>query len=118
MATYPQLETGALTQFPIRKRRRARTVTNAAADGSSIKLADPAGEVTEWRLDYAELTDAEAAALQQFFEAAEGMLNGFTFLDPTANLLAWSGKLDEEVWERDPLLSATSFAVPPYLDCK
>ncbi len=40
---YPQLGTGAMSQFPIRKTRRTRTVTNRAADGSAIKLADPAG---------------------------------------------------------------------------
>lgn len=113
MLTYPQLATGAMSQFPVRKQRRLRTVTNTAADGSSIKLADPGAEITEWQLEYAELTDDEVAALQQFFAAAEGTLNGFTFLDPTANLLAWSGKLDEAVWQRAPLLSITSgFADP------
>jgi hypothetical protein len=105
MLVYPQLGTGALGQFPIRKQRRARTVVNAAADGSSFKLADPAGTTTEWTLAYACLTDGEKAALEQFFAAAEGTLNGFTFLDPTANLLSWSGKLDEAVWARDPLVS-------------
>jgi|CZKE01.1.fsa_nt_gi hypothetical protein len=105
MLVYPQLGTGALGQFPIRKQQRARTVVNAAADGSSFKLADPAGTTTEWTLAYACLTDGEKAALEQFFAAAEGTLNGFTFLDPTANLLSWSGKLDEAVWARDPLVS-------------
>jgi hypothetical protein len=113
MLVYPQLGTGALSQFPVRKRRRLRTVTNTAADGSSIKLADPAAEITEWQLEYAELTDDEVAALQQFFAAAEGTLNGFTFLDPTANLLAWSDKLDEAVWERAPLLSVAGGIADP-----
>jgi hypothetical protein len=31
MLTYPQLGTGALSQFPIRTERRARTVMNAAS---------------------------------------------------------------------------------------
>jgi hypothetical protein len=31
-------------------------------------------------------------------------LRTFTFLDPTDNLLAWSEKLDEAAWQRDPLL--------------
>jgi len=113
MLVYPQLATGALGQFPIRKQRRARTVVNAAADGSSFKLADPAGTTTEWTLEYAWLTDGEMAALEQFFAAAEGTLNGFTFLDPTANLLAWSGKLDGAVWERDPLVSVTGGMADP-----
>src|ERR1035441_8859924 len=62
MPTYPQLGSGALSQFPVQKTRRLRTVVNQAADGSTIKLADPAAEVTEWLLTYADLRDAEAAA--------------------------------------------------------
>ena len=68
MPTYPQLGSGALSQFPVQKTRQLRTVVNQAADGSTIKLADPAAEVTEWLLTYADLSDAEAAALRAFFD--------------------------------------------------
>jgi hypothetical protein len=105
MLVYPQLATGALSQFPIRKQHRRRTVLNTAADGTSIKLADPNGEVTQWQLAYADLSDAELGALEQFFSAAEGTLNGFVFLDPAGNLLAWSSKLDDQVWTAGPLLA-------------
>jgi hypothetical protein len=105
---YPQLATGALCQFPMRKSRRMRTITNRAADGSAIKLADPAAEITEWRLEYVDLSDQEADALRDFFTAAEGSLNGFTFLDPAGNLLAWSEQLDEAAWQKEPLLTVTA----------
>jgi hypothetical protein len=105
MLAYPQLGTGALSHFPVRKRRRMRTAVNVMADGSSIKLADPPGEFTEWILEYSQLSDAELAVIQQFFTAAEGTLNTFTFLDPTSNLLARSDQLDNAVWVRGPLLS-------------
>src|SRR3954469_1390380 len=98
--TYPQL-----VQYPIMKRVRRRTVTNRAADGRTVKLVDPAGAVTEWQLRYSELSDEEAGALQDFFLAVEGTLGEFTFLDPTANLLAWSDRLDEAVWLKAPLLT-------------
>src|ERR1022692_3400646 len=107
MLVFPQLMTGALSQFPVQKRRRLRTVVNAAPDGSFVKLADPNGEYTEWSLAYALLSDDEISALQQFFAAAEGTLNGFTFLDPTANLLAWSDLLTNAVWQGGPLLTLT-----------
>ena len=110
---YPQLETGALSQFPLRKTRRTRTVTNRAADGSTIKLADPAGVITEWNLAYSDLSDQEAATLRMFFEAAEGSLNSFTFLDPSGNLLAWSDRLNNEVWQRDPALTLTGDVADP-----
>jgi hypothetical protein len=113
MAAYPQLESGALSQFPVRKTRRARTVVNQAVDGSTMKLADPASQVTEWVLTYTDLSDEEAAALRAFFIAAEGTLNGFTFLDPAGNLLAWSDQLDQGAWQKDPLLSLTGSVADP-----
>jgi hypothetical protein len=108
MLTYPQLSTGALAQFPVKKRRRSRTVVNAAADGSRVAYADPAGATIEWQLAYSDLSDAELAALQTFHATSEGSLNGFTFVDPTANLLAWSEDLSNPAWARAPMLSATA----------
>jgi len=113
MAVYPQLGTGALSQFPIVKRRRARTVVNTAADGSSIKLADVAGGSLEWQLQYSALGDSELAALQQFFTSMEGSLNAFTFLDPSANLLAWSEELDNAAWQAGPLLQLAGGVADP-----
>ena len=113
MLVYPQLATGALSQFPVHKRRRLRTVANTSLDGRAIKLPDPGAEITEWQLAYAGLTDDEVAALQQFFAATEGTLNGFTFLDPTANLFAWSDKLDNAAWAREPFFSITGGIADP-----
>ncbi|MGA2275597.1 MAG: hypothetical protein ABSH00_18755 [Bryobacteraceae bacterium] len=113
MSVYPQLVTGVMSQFPIVKQRRPRTVVNAAADGSSIKLADPAGATIEWQLQYANLSDAELAALQQFFTDMEGSLNSFTFLDPAANLLAWSEDLTNAVWEAAPFLTLSGGVADP-----
>ena len=113
MLVYPQLTTGALSQFPIQKRWRQRTVVNTAADGSAIKLADPSGALTEWQLQYAGLSDGELAALQQFFAAAEGTLNGFTFLDPAGNLFAWSDDLENAVWSLGSFLAKTGGVADP-----
>jgi len=41
MLVYPQLESGALSQFPVLKTRTTRTVVNRAADGSTVRLAEP-----------------------------------------------------------------------------
>jgi hypothetical protein len=113
MLVYPQLATGALSQFPVQKRRRLRTVVNTSLDGRAIKLADPAAEITEWQLAYAGLTDDEVAALEQFFAATEGTLNSFTFLDPTGNLFAWSDKLDNAAWAKDPFFSIAGGIADP-----
>jgi hypothetical protein len=105
MLVYPQLPTSALAQFPIQVRRQLRTLVNTAADGTVAKLSDAGAATIEWQLKYAGLSDAELAALLQFYTAAEGTLNNFTFVDPTANLLAWSNDLKNAVWDPAPLLS-------------
>jgi hypothetical protein len=108
MLVYPQLPTGALAQFPVQSRQMMRTLVNTAADGTVIKLADPGAASMEWQLRYAALSDAELATLLQFFTAAEGTLNSFTFVDPTANLLAWSDDLSNAVWDAAPFLASTA----------
>jgi hypothetical protein len=113
MLIYPQLTTGALCQYPAIKRRRARTVVNKAADGSRIAYADAAGETMEWQLAYIGLTDEEVAALQAFHAETEGSLNGFTFVDPTANLLAWSEELSNAAWAAGPLLTRSAGVANP-----
>jgi hypothetical protein len=90
-----------------------RTLVNTAADGTVIKLADSGAVSVEWQLKYAALSDAELAALLQFFTAAEGTLNSFTFVDPTANLLAWSGDLSNAVWNAAPFLASTAAQADP-----
>lgn len=99
---YPQL-----TQWPVVKRLRRRTVVNRTADGRAIKLGDPAGVITEWELRYVELGDSEAATLRQFFESAEGSLLPFLFVDPTDNLLVGSEALDGSSWSRGPMLQVS-----------
>lgn len=113
MAAYPQLGTGAFAQFPTVKRRRTRTVLNQAADGSSVRMADPAGGSIEWQLEYRGLTDGELGRLQQFYTDMEGALNGFTFLDPMSNLLAKTDELSDTVWTCGPLLNVSGGIADP-----
>ncbi len=114
MNVYPQLASGALAQMPLIRRRETRTAVNDLADGSSLKLADPAGGSTGWELSYSGLSDAELAALQLFFEQCEGSLNSFTFVDPAGNLLAWSEDFANAVWQPGPLLTVASGVTDPF----
>jgi len=99
---YPQM-----TQLPLLKRLRRRTIVNRTADDRAVKLGDPAGEITEWELRYQDLSDSEVETLRTFFESAEGSLQPFTFVDPTENLLRASAALDGTSWTRDPMLQVT-----------
>ena len=116
MLVYPQLTTGALSQFPIQRKRTLRTVTNIAADGSRIVYADPAGGTVEWRLAYTDLSDdaGDCPSLQAFHTAAEGSLNSFTFVDPAANLLLWSEDLTNQCWVLAPLLTVEAGVADPF----
>lgn len=96
----------ALRQFPVRVKKVRRTVLNELPGGSVVSFADAAGARIEWTLAFEDLSDAEAGELESFHAEVEGALRTFTFLAPAGNLLAWSNKLDEAVWEKDPLLSA------------
>src|SRR5690348_1963307 len=102
---YPALATGAYAQFPICKRTVVRTVKNAMPGGQTIKAADPGAGCTKWSLRYADITDEERGSLEEFFRSVEGRLKPFVFVDPTANLIGWSERLDEAVWEKGLVLS-------------
>jgi hypothetical protein len=110
---FPQLSSGATGQFPITRQRSARTVVNQSCQDYQVKLADPAAAITEWRLSFDELSDQELAALEALFQAVEGSLTPFTFLDPVDNLLAWSEQQNQAVWQADPLLTLTGGVADP-----
>lgn len=114
MLYFPQLSSGATGQFPVTRQRTLRTVVNESTQGYDVKLADPAAAVTEWNLSFEELTDQELAALEALFQAAEGRLTPFTFLDPAGNLLAWSEQLNQPVWQADPLLTLSPNVADPF----
>jgi hypothetical protein len=107
MLYFPQLSSGALTQYPISKQRSFRTIANATADGRTIKAPDYGSAEIAWEMRHSGLTDDELAELKTLFQAAEGRLNHFTFLDPMSNLLMWSEDPNAVAWTRGPLLNAT-----------
>jgi len=81
-----------------------RTVANQLASGFTIRMEDIGAQKVQWQLRYSSLTDGERSSIESLFEASEGQLNTFTFLDPTDNLLMWSEDWTQAVWTADPLL--------------
>jgi hypothetical protein len=113
MLYYPQTATGSVSQFPVTRRTNMRTISNQLASGSTIRMADAGAEKVQWRLQYSSLTDSERSSIQDLFEAAEGQLTTFTFLDPTDNLLMWSEDWTQAVWTADPLLQVAGGVQDP-----
>jgi hypothetical protein len=107
MLYYPQLSTGTLAQYPLRKRLQTRTILNECLDSSTVKLAAPAASEIQWDLNYAALSEAEWNAIAALFQAAEGRLQTFVFADPTGNLMRWSETLSSTVWQKDGLVQLT-----------
>ncbi len=102
---FPQLSTGALAQFPIRKSSSTHTVTNVLEDGTVLAYADPNSGSLRWDLSYAALNAVEAAALQSLFDDCSGRWAPFTFIDPTGNMFGFSMDLTAAAWQPHPLIS-------------
>jgi hypothetical protein len=113
MLYYPQLTTGSIAQFPVTRTVNLRTVANQLPSGFTIRMTDTGAQKVQWRLVYSDLTDGERSSLESLFEASEGQLNTFTFLDPTDNLLMWSEDWTQAVWTPDPLLQVTGGVADP-----
>ncbi len=114
MLYFPQLQTGASGQYPMVRKRTIRTVENTGIDAHSLKLGDPGGGFTLWELHYLGLTDVEWRAIADLFEATEGRLRSFTFLDPADNLLTHTDDLTAAEWEPDALLRLTPAVPDPH----
>jgi hypothetical protein len=113
MLCFPQLASGATIQFPSTKHVFQRTVVNQLLDGSEVKLFDPMARAVEWEISLAALTDAEWNAIAALFEAAEGRLGSFVFLDPFGNLLSWSEAPEATAWTKDAGLALAAGGADP-----
>ncbi len=98
MATYPATERGAVCQYPIRRERVWRMVESESGGGVRTRRK-ASGRLIEWRLQYDNLSDAEALALEQFYTQRGGALEAFTFVDPLANGLMESESPDGAAWQ-------------------
>ncbi len=105
MMAFPQIGRGA--QYPIKLTRHFRTVTNRSSGGQIVRYGEIAGATSIWDLVIEGISDSEWLSLESFFVQCEGRLREFTFLDPTANLLAESEDLSAPVWQRDPMIQLT-----------
>lgn len=112
MNWYPQIASGAMTQLPLSRSRRWRTIENALEDGAQIMLPDSSAGQIEWKLSYQDLSSAEAQCLSGLFSASQGGYAPFTFVDPMANLLGWSESLLQSCWQLGLIQTTPGVADP------
>lgn len=111
---YPQLSSGALVQYPIKKTRLFRTIKNALPDGTMFLFPDPGYSYLLWNLSYSGLSGSDIQALQDHFSSCNGPLGAFTFIDPTDNMLLWSSDLSNPVWQSSPLIEVQANTADPF----
>lgn len=107
MPIFPQLRSGAVAQLPLQRSETYRTLRNVLSDGTDVQMSDAGFAIAGWVLKFVDLTAVEAQALQSLFQSVQGRLSTFTFVDPSANLLCWSGDLTQAIWSKDPQLTLT-----------
>jgi hypothetical protein len=112
MSSFPQIGLGAVAQFPLTRSRKWRTITNSLEDSEQIILPDTTAGQVEWKLSYQDLTGTEAGTLSSLFTASQGSFEAFTFIDPLANLLAWSEDLSQAGWQFGLLQNASGIGDP------
>lgn len=110
---FPQLTSGALVQYPIRKTRLVRTIQNIMPSGDMVLFSDTNGGHLVWELEYTDLSPQDTNALQSLFQSCAGPLRGFTFIDPTDNMLAYSADLTGSAWQISSLIHLASGIADP-----
>src|ERR1700761_4806918 len=95
---FPQLSSGAMVQYPVRKTIVSRNIQNLLPDGSVIAFADPDGWMLNWQLSYNELGSSDIGLIQAHFANCAGPFKAFTFIDPTNNMLVSSEDLTNAAW--------------------
>jgi len=82
MATFPQLKTSAVAQYPARRTVMFRNQSVRFLDGREQRYRDSAGPLRRWEIRLEQLDESEAAAIEEFFGAQQGAFGSFTFIDP------------------------------------
>ena len=85
MATFPLLSTGAVAQYPLSRGTSYDVDIVHFLDGSQQRCLVRGRKLRRWLLNLAQLNEAELAAVEQFFDEAQGNTQLFTFIDPLSN---------------------------------
>lgn len=110
---FPQLSTGAIAQYPIRRVRLGRSIKNVLSSGDLILSPDPGATMLVWQLAYSALPTVDLQALQTLFQTCAGSVHGFTFIDPIDNMLAGAGTFSAPAWNIPSNLTISPGAADP-----
>ena len=83
MATFPELKTTAIAQYPLARREQFQNQTVRFVDGREQRYRDSAGARLEWDIQLSQLDEGELAAIEEFFLENQGKFGHFSFTDPS-----------------------------------
>lgn len=112
MATFPQLKSGAVAQYPFEVSQRFATDGVRFLDGSRQRFKLYAGPLRKWTIRLELLDDQEIATLQGFLEQQGS--STFSFTDPVNGSTAATCIIDGGEWQVDvqeELRSATKVVI-------
>jgi hypothetical protein len=107
MTYYPQINAnGVVTQSPYKSSLSFNNIYQAMPFGRGYSFAQrgsglnnfPTGPLGSFSVNYTSITDAEVALLSTFFDAMQGSLQPFCFLDPDGNLVNNSEDFSQASW--------------------
>jgi phage-related protein len=90
MATFPQLKTGAVAQYPVVRRGEYSNQTVRFVDGTDQRYRDSGAPLQSWQVSLGALDETELAAIEEFFLANQGSFGSFAFTDP------WDGRVYDD----------------------
>ena len=82
MGEFPQLKSGAIAQYPLRRDVVGATRVLRFVDGGEQRFRNEATPLHRWVIRLDLLDEQEAAAIEAFFVSQQGQLGGFAFIDP------------------------------------
>jgi phage-related protein len=99
MAAFPLLKTGAVAQYPLRRRSTYATEVLQFIDGSEQRFRQYQAPVRSWTIRLDALDETEAAEIERFFES-HGSNTTFSFTDPADGKTYPSCSVDQDEFER------------------
>jgi len=82
MASFPQLKTGAVVQYPATRVVQFQNQILRFVDGNEQRYRDASGPLHRWVIHLDLLDEGEMAQMDAFFAENQGQLASFSFTDP------------------------------------
>jgi uncharacterized protein (TIGR02217 family) len=89
MAAFPELQSGAVAQYPLEHSSEYKTRVLSFVDGSEQRFRQRRAVQRRWLVRLTLLSEGEIATLLTFFTDRKGSYGTFSFRDP------WDGRLYE-----------------------